>query len=82
MAWNEPGNGKNPWDKDGDQPNDLDKIVQGWQRKLSGVSGGGRGGAAPGAFAPRRHRGPRELGGLPLPGGVDPRHRPGAWPAR
>jgi membrane protease subunit HflK len=49
MAWNEPGNGKNPWDKDGEQPNDLDKIVQGWQRKLSGVIGGGRGGAAPGS---------------------------------
>ena len=49
MAWNEPGNGKDPWDKGGDQPNDLDKIVQGWQRKLSGVVGGGRGPAAPGS---------------------------------
>ena len=46
MAWNEPGNGKDPWDKEGGQPTDLDKIVQGWQRKLSGVVGGGRGGAA------------------------------------
>jgi membrane protease subunit HflK len=43
MAWNDGGNGQDPWDKDGGKPNDLDKIVQGWQRKLSGVVGGGRG---------------------------------------
>jgi membrane protease subunit HflK len=49
MAWNEPGNGKDPWDKNKDEPIELDKIVQGWQRKLSGVVGGGRGGAAPGS---------------------------------
>jgi membrane protease subunit HflK len=48
MAWNEPGNGKDPWDKD-EQPNDLDKIVQGWQRKLSGIVGGGRSAAPPGS---------------------------------
>ncbi|SVE18831.1 uncharacterized protein METZ01_LOCUS471685, partial [marine metagenome] len=42
MAWNEPGNGKDPWDKGGAPPDDLDKIVQGWQRKLSGIFGGGR----------------------------------------
>ena len=48
MAWNEPGNGKDPWDKD-EQPNDLDKIVQGWQRKLSGIVGGGRGAAPSGS---------------------------------
>ena len=42
MAWNDGGNGKDPWDKEGGEPNDLDKIVQGWQRKLSGVVGGGR----------------------------------------
>lgn len=48
MAWNEPGNGKDPWDKEGGRPNDLDKIVQGWQRKLSSVLGGGRGRGAPG----------------------------------
>ena len=42
MAWNDSGNGKDPWDKDGGQPNDLDKIVQGWQRKLSSVLGGGK----------------------------------------
>jgi len=46
MAWNEPGNGKDPWNKNKDEPIELDKIVQGWQRKLSGVVGGGRGGGA------------------------------------
>ena len=40
MAWNDSGNGKDPWDNKDEQPNDLDKIVQGWQRKLSGVVGG------------------------------------------
>lgn len=48
MAWNEPGNGKDPWKRDGDRPNDLDRIVQGWQRKLSRAFGGSRGAAAPG----------------------------------
>ena len=50
MAWNEPGNGKDPWDRGGgDEPIELDKIVQGWQRKLAGTFGGGRGGASPGS---------------------------------
>ncbi|MDH3441731.1 MAG: protease modulator HflK, partial [Gammaproteobacteria bacterium] len=49
MAWNEPGNGKDPWDKKGDEPIELDKIVRGWQRKLAGVVGGGGGRAAPGS---------------------------------
>jgi membrane protease subunit HflK len=49
MAWNDSGNGKDPWDKERQQPNDLDKIVQGWQRKLSSVvGGGGRRASAPG----------------------------------
>jgi membrane protease subunit HflK len=47
MAWNDSGNGKDPWDRDNEHPNDLDKIVQGWQRKLSSVLGGGGGGKAP-----------------------------------
>ena len=42
MAWNDGGNGQDPWKKKGDQPNDLDKIVQNWQRKLSGIIGGGQ----------------------------------------
>jgi len=52
MAWNDSGNGKDPWDDDNEQPNDLDKIVRGWQRKLSGVLGGGRGASAPGSAGP------------------------------
>ena len=44
MAWNDSGNGKDPWKRDGDQPNDLDKIVQDWQRRLSKMLGGGGGG--------------------------------------
>ncbi|MDZ7770805.1 MAG: FtsH protease activity modulator HflK [Woeseiaceae bacterium] len=55
MAWNDPGNGKDPWQQpDGQQQTtDLDKIVQNWQRKLKGMlggrgggSGGGRGGSS------------------------------------
>lgn len=46
MAWNEPGNGKDPWKKRGDEPNDLDKIVQNWQRRLSGIIGGAGGGTS------------------------------------
>ncbi|MDJ0758127.1 MAG: FtsH protease activity modulator HflK [Woeseiaceae bacterium] len=42
MAWNEPGNGKDPWNRDGGQPNDLDKIVQDWQRRFGGLFGGGK----------------------------------------
>ena len=45
MAWNDSGNGKDPWKREGDEPNDLDKIVQNWQRKLSGIVGGGRAGS-------------------------------------
>ena len=40
MAWNEPGNGKDPWKKEGDDANDLDRIVQNWQRKISAILGG------------------------------------------
>jgi membrane protease subunit HflK len=43
MAWNDSGNGKDPWKGEGDQANDLDQIVQNWQRKLSGIFGGGGG---------------------------------------
>lgn len=42
MAWNDGGNGQDPWKNEGDGPNDLDKIVQNWQRKLSSIVGGGR----------------------------------------
>ncbi|MDH3692506.1 MAG: FtsH protease activity modulator HflK, partial [Gammaproteobacteria bacterium] len=47
MAWNESGNGKDPWKKDGEEPNDLDQIVEKWQKRLGSIlSGGGGGGAA------------------------------------
>jgi membrane protease subunit HflK len=42
MAWNDGGNGQDPWKREGNEPNDLDKIVQNWQRKLSSIFGGGR----------------------------------------
>ena len=48
MAWNDGGNGQDPWKKEGGEPNDLDKIVQDWQRKLSGIVGGRRRKSAPG----------------------------------
>jgi membrane protease subunit HflK len=49
MAWNEPGNGKDPWDKDEEQPLDLDKIARSWQRKLTKLMGGGSGSSVPGS---------------------------------
>lgn len=49
MAWNDGGNGQDPWKKEGNEPNDLDKIVQNWQRKLSGIVGGGRTSSKPGS---------------------------------
>ena len=48
MAWNEDGNGKDPWKRGGEQPNDLDQIVQDWQKKFSSILGGGRGGGGAG----------------------------------
>jgi membrane protease subunit HflK len=54
MAWNDSGNGKNPWDRGGnDGPPDLDKIIRDWQRRfsalLSGKGKGGSGGADSGS---------------------------------
>jgi membrane protease subunit HflK len=46
MAWNEPGNGKDPWNRGNKEPNDLDQIVQNWQRRLSSLLGGGGGGGS------------------------------------
>lgn len=48
MAWNESGNGKDPWKRDGEEPIELDKIVQEWQRRFRGLFGGGGGGGGPG----------------------------------
>ncbi len=41
MGWNDEGNGKDPWRRDEQEPNDLDKIVQDWQRRLGSILGGG-----------------------------------------
>ena len=49
MSWNDSGNGKNPWKRDDDEPNDLDQIVQNWQRKLTRITGGRRSAAGPNA---------------------------------
>lgn len=43
MSWNDSGNGKNPWRRDGAGPTDLDQIVQNWQRRLGKILGGGGG---------------------------------------
>lgn len=43
MAWNDSGNGKDPWNRKGQEPNDLDQIVQNWQRKIKSIIGGGGG---------------------------------------
>ncbi|MGB5337409.1 MAG: FtsH protease activity modulator HflK [Woeseiaceae bacterium] len=45
MAWNESGNGKDPWKRDGEEPIELDKIVQDWQRRFSSLFGGKGGGS-------------------------------------
>lgn len=51
MAWNEPGSGKDPWNKGnkgnkGNQgPPDLDEIVRNIQRTLAGLFGGKKGGS-------------------------------------
>ena len=47
MAWNDDGNGKDPWQRDRESPTDLDKIVQDWQRRLGSIFGGS-GGRGPG----------------------------------
>ena len=45
MAHDESSNGKDPWKRDSDAPNDLDQIWQEWQRNLGRILGGGGGGA-------------------------------------
>jgi len=49
MAWNESGNGKDPWKKDGEEPNDLDQIVEKWQKRIGSILGGGGGGGKAGS---------------------------------
>jgi membrane protease subunit HflK len=43
MANNDSGNGQDPWKRDDGTPNDLDQIVQDWQRRFSSILGGGGG---------------------------------------
>ena len=53
MAWNDSGNGKDPWKRDdrGSEPNDLDQIVQNWQKRLNKLfGGGGRGSGGGGSY--------------------------------
>jgi membrane protease subunit HflK len=49
MSWNESGNGKDPWKRKDDEPNDLDQIVQNWQKRLGTILGGGGGRGGPGS---------------------------------
>jgi membrane protease subunit HflK len=44
MAWNDSGNDKDPWKREGEEPSDLDQIVKDWQKRLGGIFGGGGGG--------------------------------------
>lgn len=48
MAWNESGNGKDPWKREDEEPTDLDQIVQDIRRRLGGIFGGGGGSRQPG----------------------------------
>ncbi|MFO1356082.1 MAG: FtsH protease activity modulator HflK [Gammaproteobacteria bacterium] len=74
MAWNESGNGRNPWGRGGGNrqgPPDLDRIVRDWQKKLGGLFRGG--GPRPDPGAPGGGGGPGRsglvaLGGLLLAG--------------
>jgi membrane protease subunit HflK len=49
MAWNEDGNGKDPWKRDGNEPAELDQIVRDWQKRFGSILGGGSGGPGGGA---------------------------------
>ena len=50
MAWNDSGDGKNPWDRGRNSgPPDLDKIVREWQQRLNAFLRGGRGAAGRGS---------------------------------
>ena len=58
MAWNEQGNGQgnggdqDPWGRGGGgQQNDLDQIVQDWQKRFGSILGGGGGKGGSGSYA-------------------------------
>lgn len=67
MAWNEPGNNKDPWGpkRKNEGPPDLDEVVKDLQRKLGGLfsgKGGGKGGGNR-----RKDSGNGQSGGPDLP---------------
>jgi len=71
MAWNESGNGRNPWGGGGGNrqgPPDLDRVIREWQKKLGGMfrTGGPRGEAT--IPRPPSSSGLAFLGGLLLVG--------------
>ncbi len=71
MAWNESGNGKNPWDRGRNQgPPDLDKIVRDWQQRLNTFLRGGKGGGNRGEGTTMPPAGGPVLGLLALVGFV------------
>ena len=41
MAWNDSGNGKDPWKRDDEEPTDIDQMVRNWQKNFSRILGGG-----------------------------------------
>lgn len=56
MAWNEPGNGKNPWNKGSEQgPPDLDELLRNFQKRANSWfgKGGGAGGKGGSSSSPR-----------------------------
>ena len=65
MAWNDQGNGRNPWDSGGDGPPDLDQIVREWQQRFSrlfgGSGGGGEGESGGGGSHQRRDEIPPDM---------------------
>jgi modulator of FtsH protease HflK len=46
MANNDSDNGHDPWKRGAGEPNDLDQIVQEWQRRFGRILGGGGGGGS------------------------------------
>lgn len=51
MANNDSGNGQDPWKRDDDGPNDLDQIVQDWQKRFGKILGGGGAASSGGGIA-------------------------------
>ena len=68
MAWNDSGNGKNPWDSGGgnDGPPDLDKIIRDWQRRFNALLGGKGKGSGGSGTSGSSGPGGAALGGLLL----------------